>query len=138
MGYVIDTSALVAFERAEASLESSLLVEEEELFVPAIVLAELWIGVELADSEERRSSRQQRIQGFLSIVGVIPFTEEIAPTYARLYALLRARGTAVPQNDLAVAATSLHLSHTLVVGPNDESHFRQVPGLEIVVVGSER
>ena len=35
----------------------------------------------------------------------------------------------IPANDLAVAATALQLEYGVLVGPQDEAHFRRVPGL---------
>jgi predicted nucleic acid-binding protein len=35
----------------------------------------------------------------------------------------------IPSNDLAVAATALHLDFGVLVGPKDERHFRRVPQL---------
>ena len=66
---------------------------------------------------------------------VVPFTEEIALTYARLYAKLRKKGSPIPANDLAIAATAVHHGHDLLVGSCDEAHFRAVPGLRILVLG---
>ena len=49
-------------------------------------------------------------------------------------ALVRAKireGHLIPANDLAVAATALHLGFGVVVGQQDEAHFRSVPGLRV-------
>ena len=37
----------------------------------------------------------------------------------------------VPANDLAVAATALHLGYGVVVGALGEAHVRTVPGLRV-------
>jgi predicted nucleic acid-binding protein len=42
----------------------------------------------------------------------------------------------IPANDLAVAATALHLEYGVLVGPEDEAHFRRVDGLRVVVTGT--
>lgn len=41
-------------------------------------------------------------------------------------------GEPVPENDLAVAATALHLEFTVLVGLSGEGHFRRVAGLVVV------
>ncbi len=135
MGFLLDTSAVVAFERANRSLKDRCAQKGiSEIFIPAIVVAELWISVELTPEGEKRAARLQKIQSFVSSLQVLSFTEEIAPTYARLYATLRHQGMPIPQNDLSIAATAVHFNHTLVIGPADEKHFRQVPGLSLEVV----
>jgi hypothetical protein len=35
----------------------------------------------------------------------------------------------------SVAATARSLGHGVLVGPQDEAHFRAVPGLEVSVLG---
>ena len=74
MGFVIDTSALVAAERAGASWERALAgIGDEAVAVPAIVYAELLVGVELAEAPPRAASRRARIEALVSRVPVLEF-----------------------------------------------------------------
>lgn len=50
MGLIVDTSALIAWERALVAGEPVDLSFDEELALPAIVWAEALIGVRLAKS----------------------------------------------------------------------------------------
>ena len=54
MGLILDTSAIVAWERAIHSGREVDLDPSEELIVPAIVWAEALAGVRLADSPSVR------------------------------------------------------------------------------------
>ncbi len=134
MGIAVDTSALVAVERRGVSLLATLSVETDDVWIPALVLAELWIGVELADSASRRVARIRKIHALLDGAVVLSFDERVAPTYARLYAALRRAGTPIPSNDLAIGSLAVHFGHELLVGPQDEVHFRRIPGLEVRVL----
>lgn len=138
MGLVLDTSALVDLERRGAALAASIPQRTTKVFVPAIVVAELWLGIACASNATIRQRRQNKIDGLLAHVDVIPFTEDLAPTYARIYATMRQRGTPMPANDLAVAATALHYGHELLVGSAGESHFRTVPDLEVLVLSPKQ
>jgi predicted nucleic acid-binding protein len=60
MGLVIDTSALVALERS-AGPWSDGLPADERVSVPAIVYAELLVGVHLADHPRRAARRRAKI-----------------------------------------------------------------------------
>jgi predicted nucleic acid-binding protein len=40
-------------------------------------------------------------------------------------------GTMIPANDLQVAATSIHLNFTVLLGPKGNTHFEKVPGLRV-------
>ena len=137
MGIVIDTSALVELERALAADLPRGLPASEVAVIPAIVWAEALIGVRLAGSPLRAARRRAHLESLRSAIDVEPFTPEIAEHYADIYAELAARGTPIPQNDMAVAATCRHLGWAVLVGPKDEEHFRQVAGLEVVVFSHE-
>lgn len=132
MGLVIDTSALAAAERAGGAWEDALRpLEGEAAIVPAIVYAELLVGVELADSPLRAAARRAKIAALLARVPLVEFGREIAERWGELFALLSRQGALVPANDLAVAATALSLDFGVLVGPRDEAHFRRVPGLRV-------
>jgi tRNA(fMet)-specific endonuclease VapC len=135
VGLILDTSALVALERAGASLSDVLEpLAEEEVAVPAIVVAELLAGVRLADDRRRAAQRQAKIDAVLALAPVIDFGAEIAESWADLFAALERRGNRIPANDLAVAATATYLGFAVLVGPEDEEHFRRVEGLDVVVL----
>jgi predicted nucleic acid-binding protein len=135
MGLVIDTSALVALERSGGSW-SDRLPADEQASVPAIVYAELLVGVHLADHPRRAAGRRAKIEALLSVAPVVEFGPAVAERWADLYARLSRDGRLIPANDLAVAATALELGFGVLVGPRDEAHFRQVPGLRVVALSA--
>lgn len=125
----------MALERAGASLLEAIgKLAEEEVVVPAIVVAELLAGVRLADDRQRAARRQAKIDALLAVAPVVDFGAEIAGAWADHFAALERRGSRIPANDLAVAATATYLDFAILVGPEDEAHFRRVKGLEIKVL----
>jgi predicted nucleic acid-binding protein len=135
MGLVIDTSALAAAERAGGVWEEVLRpLEHEAVVMPAIVYAELVVGVGLADTPLRSAARRAKITALVARVPLVEFGREIAERWAGLFAMLSRRGVLIPANDLAVAATALHLDFGVLVGPRDEVHFHRVPGLRVEVL----
>jgi len=136
MGLVIDTSALVALERSAGSWSDGLPADER-VSVPAIVYAELLVGVHLADHPRRAAARRAKIEALLSVAPVAEFGPAVAERWADLYARMSRDGRLIPANDLAVAATAIELGFGVLVGPHDEAHFRQVPGLRVVVLSTE-
>jgi tRNA(fMet)-specific endonuclease VapC len=135
VGLLIDTSALVAVERSALDWDAALGLDEgEPVALPAVVYAELLVGVELADSPRRAAERRSRIDALASVVGIVDLGPGIAEEWARLFAALSREGALIPANDLAVAATALHLGYGVLVGPADEAHFRRVPGLRVETV----
>ena len=108
---------------------------EEAAALPAIVYGELLVGVRLADSAARASSRRAKIAALAARVPIVEFGSEVAERWAELFAALSRRGQLIPANDLAVAATALHLGFGVLVGARDEAHFRRVPKLEVRPLG---
>jgi len=135
VGLVIDTSALVALERAGKDFGTMLRrVGDEPVAIPAAVYAELLTGVTLARGAKRAAQRRARIEALVSTVGIVDFDSSIAQRWAELFAQLSRRGKLIPSNDLAVAATARHLGFGVLVGPNDEAHFRRVPALRVETI----
>ncbi len=135
MGLILDTSAIVAWERAAARNEALEMDSDEELVLPAIVWAEALAGVRLADSAKRAAQRLARLEAIRRVVGVEPFTAGTAEHHADIFAELHEKGELIPQNDIAVAATARSLGFGVLVGPRDEAHFRRVEGLDVRVLG---
>jgi predicted nucleic acid-binding protein len=135
MGLILDTSALVAWERALNAGQSVALDDDEELIMPAVVWAEALAGVRLADSAVRAARRMARLDSLRRAMEIEPFTAEIAEHHADIVAELAQSGTMIPQNDIAVAATARCFGCGVLVGPKDEDHFRRIAGLEVRVLG---
>jgi tRNA(fMet)-specific endonuclease VapC len=132
---MLDTSAFVAIERAGVSLGSALgALGDEAVALPAIVVAELLVGVQLADTAARAAQRQATVDRLLSLVPVVDFGAGIAQRWATYLANLERRGRRIPSNDLAVAATATHLGFGVLVGPADEKHFHEIDGLRVVLL----
>ena len=132
MGLLIDTSALFALERASAPWQDGLGdLGDEPVALPAIVYAEVLVGVRMAETAGRREARRVKIASLVSRAPIIDFGPEIAERWADLFADLQRAGTLIPSNDLMVAATAQHLDFGVLVGPQDEAHFRRVPDLRV-------
>jgi tRNA(fMet)-specific endonuclease VapC len=131
MGLILDTSSLVAWERARNAGQTVTLDEREELVMPAVVWAEALAGVRLADSAARAARRMAWLETLRRVMGVEPFTAETAEHHADIFAELTQNGTMIPQNDIAVAATARCLGCGVLVGPRDEAHFRRIAGLNV-------
>lgn len=139
MDLVIDTSALAALERAASGWEDALVtIGDEPAVLPAIVYAELLVGVRLADTPARAAQRRGKIDALIARVPIVDFGPEVAERWAELFATLQRAGRLLPANDLAVAATALHLGFGVLVGPQDEAHFREVPALRVETLPGRR
>jgi tRNA(fMet)-specific endonuclease VapC len=134
VGVVLDTSALIAFERVDASFERVLDAQGGgAVALPSIVLAELLVGVHLIGSREQADRARFRVEQLLARVPLVEFGRDIAERWAELVVDLRRRGELIPSNDVQVAATAIHLGFGVLVGDRDEAHFRRFDGLRVDV-----
>src|SRR5260370_26252003 len=99
MGIILDSSILVAFERRRFDLER-LLTDHSPPAVAAITAAELLIGVERADTPERRARRELFVQNILVRVPIIPFDLPQARLFAMHFAKLAHCGELIGDRDL--------------------------------------
>jgi tRNA(fMet)-specific endonuclease VapC len=136
VGLILDTSALIAWERTDDTGQPINLANEEVLVLPAVVWAEALVGVRLADTAQRAARRRAQLEALRRILDIFPFTVEIAEHYADIAAELSRAGTPIPQNDIAVAATARSLGFGVLVGPDDEAHFSKVTGLAVRVLAA--
>ncbi len=134
MGLIIDTSALIALERSLNSGQSLELERDQVYALPAIVWTEALIGVRLASDANRAARRLSRLEAIRRVTGIEDFTPLVAEHYADIFAALSKRGALIPQNDIAVEATALALGFGVLVGPNDDDHFRRIENLEVQVL----
>ncbi|HKJ90136.1 MAG TPA: type II toxin-antitoxin system VapC family toxin [Oceanipulchritudo sp.] len=131
MGLILDTSALIALERSRERADACTLEPDEIYALPAVVWAEALIGVRMAVNSSLAARRLARLEAIRRITGIEDFTDVVAEHYADIFSELSRKGTLIPQNDIAVAATARRLQFGVLVGPQDEAHFRHVSGLEV-------
>jgi tRNA(fMet)-specific endonuclease VapC len=132
VGLVLDTSALVSVERDGGDVGEALSgLGDEPTVLPAIVYAELLVGVELADTSRRAASRRAWVGALAAAIPIVDFDRRLAERWAEVRGELARRGDLIPANDLQVAATAVGLGFGVLVGSRDEAHFRRVPGLRV-------
>ena len=134
MALLIDTSALITLERRGLDASAEALTGRELFAVPTIVWAELLSGVELTKSAVQREARRARARALIAALALVEFDEAAAVRWALLFADLARSGKKIPPIDLMVAASALARGDGVLVGPDDEAHFRRVPGLRVEVL----
>lgn len=102
--------------------------------IPAIVYGELLLGVALTADPVRAAERRAKVAAVAAICPIVELGQDLAARWAHVIADLRRRGESIPSNDAQVAATALELGFAVLVGPEDEQHFRRVPGLAVRVL----
>ncbi|MDA8310749.1 MAG: PIN domain-containing protein [Actinomycetota bacterium] len=124
---MLDTSFFVATESGRALGEMEGVSETE---VSVVTLAELTVGVLMADDEER-PARVATLSAVESSWDPLPIDAEVARQFARIVASLRATGRRVPILDALVAATAIAEQIPVVTQDGD---YEAIPGVEVIRV----
>jgi tRNA(fMet)-specific endonuclease VapC len=122
--YLVDTNIVIALFAAEATM-TERLGETEEIFVPSIVLGELYYG---ARKSNRVRVNVARIDDFAARNIVLSCDTDTARRYGEVKNELRRKGRPIPENDIWIAALALQYDLTLVAR---DAHFEQVNGLRV-------
>ena len=122
---ILDTNVLIAYERG--TIDRSAL-DNDELAIAAVSVAEYRAGIELADTAERAASRARALAAIQSVVDVLPYTDATAVQYARLIAHVRRTGTPRGAHDLIIASHAAETRRT-VLTRDLKAGFAGLPGV---------
>ena len=124
--FLLDTNIVIALFAEDPSVLEHM-ERAEEVFVPCIVLGELYFGV-------RKSGRVQqnlrRIDEFAFSSAVLACDLDTAREYGEIKGALQAKGRLIPENDIWIAAIARQ--HDLTLVTRDE-HFKEVKHLKVEV-----
>ena len=128
MGLVIDTDVWVLAEKSGSPLNLTRWAHYGGAYMSAITASELLVGVERANTLERRAQRSAFVEHLLSRIPVLEFSLSVGRTHARLLA-------AVPKNltagahDALIAATAVHHRYALLT--RNVTDFTLFAGLKV-------
>ncbi|MBI4419127.1 MAG: type II toxin-antitoxin system VapC family toxin [Ignavibacteriales bacterium] len=130
MKYLLDTNICVyVINRRPGKVIARLKsCQPESVGISTIAVAELYYGCHKGD-EARRPSNLQALLLFLTPFTTVPFDERDAELFGKLKAMLRSRGEALADLDIAIAAQAA--ARGLILITNDLRHFKRVPGLKV-------
>lgn len=120
--FLLDTNIVIALF-AEDAVVKQRLIEANEVFVPSIVIGELYYG---ARKSARVRENVTRIDEFVVSNTVLPCDTETAQQYSDIKNKLLAKGRPIPENDIWIAAIAIQHQLTLVAR---DGHFHEVDGL---------
>jgi tRNA(fMet)-specific endonuclease VapC len=114
-------------ERGDESL-SAALDDADDIAVAAITVAELKVGVRLADGR-RRDQRERFVAAVLDAVSIEPYDLDVAEAHAALLAHVRRAGRPRGAHDLIIAATARARERRVVSA--DQAAFVGLPDVSV-------
>lgn len=131
MGLILDSSLLIADERAHFNLSSWLRGRPPEpVAASAITLSELWFGIEVETDAARGRRRRRWLEKTFRRLEVVVLDAGVARVHASLWAQLSDAGQMIGPHDLIVAATAMH--RRWAVATFNAAEFRHIHGLEVI------
>ncbi|WP_436764439.1 PIN domain-containing protein [Streptosporangium sp. V21-05] len=128
---ILDTGVLIAAERGRASVDA-VIGDADDVAIAAITVAELLVGVELADAA-CRPGRQAFVDEVLALIPVEEYTVDVARVHARLLAHVLRSGKTRGAYDLLIAATAATTAR-IVITMDSSAAFDDLPGVRAQVV----
>lgn len=112
-------------ERTSAPLDD-LIGDDDDVALAAITVAELLVGVELADRRRRRR-REEFVEDVLATIPLEDYDLDVARAHGRLLAHTRRSGRPRGAHALIIAATALASDRIVLTA--DADGFDGLPGL---------
>src|SRR5712691_12975872 len=122
---ILDTNILIAYERG--TIDRAAL-DDDELAVASITIAEYGTGIELADSPDRAAARARALATITSVIDVLDYTPVTAAHHARLLAHVRKTGNPRGAHDLPSAAHAAETGRPLLT-KDAKARFSDLPGI---------
>ena len=122
---ILDTTTLIAYERRRFDITA---LDEDDLAIAAVTVAEFRTGIELADSPQRAADRARVLAAVTATIAVLDYTEATAAEHGRLLAHVRRAGTPRGAHDLIIAAHAVEDSRA-VLSTDAKARFGDLPGV---------
>ena len=127
---ILDSSVLIAAERGDLEL-ADLLEGDDDVAIAALTVAELRVGVGLADGR-RREKHEYFVASAVDVLSIETYDLDAASAHAELLVHVRKSGTPRGAHDLIIAATALATDRRVVT--LDRRGFADLPGVDILEI----
>jgi tRNA(fMet)-specific endonuclease VapC len=122
---ILDTNVLIAYERGTINRSA---LDDDELAIAAVSVAEYRVGIEMADTAERAAGRARALAIITSAVEVLDYTQATATHHGRLLAHVRRSGTPRAAHDLIIAAHGAETGR-IILTHDAKARFSELPGV---------
>jgi tRNA(fMet)-specific endonuclease VapC len=126
---ILDTGVVVAAVRGQLDLRPKGIGSQDDVALPAVVVAEYLTGVELDDHPARRAAQAAFLDDLLGVVPVIDYTVDVARHHAALLAHARRTGRPRGAHDLIIAA-SARATGRILLTTDGKAGFDDLPDVE--------
>ena len=123
--FLLDTNIVIALFADEYDVVNNIS-RAESVFIPAIVIGELFYGAELSTHREKNI---RKLEEFSSACRILNCDYETAKFYAQVKSFLKKSGNPVPENDVWIAGLAIQCELPLVTR---DRHFDNIKKLKVI------
>ena len=120
--YLLDTNIIIDLFRGD-SKAIARVNQIEVIYVPVIVIGELYFGANRSNQLQKRTSEIEQLEKMVTILEISRTTAQI---YGRIKEQLLVKGKPIPENDIWIAAIAAENEMVLITR---DGHFEQVDGI---------
>jgi len=125
---MLDTTVVIAYERGTIDRSS---LDEDELAIASVSVAEYRVGIEMADTAGRAADRARALAAITAAVDVLDYTQATAAHHGRLLAHVRRTGAPRSAHDLIIAAHAAETGRT-ILSHDANARFGDLPGVTAI------
>ena len=123
--YLLDTNIIIGLFANEPSIVEKIKSVTAIIFIPSIVLGELFYG---AEQSSKKDENRKRIDELAKASLIVECDLQTARLYGKNKSQLKIKGSPVPENDIWIAALAQQHQSTLVTR---DKHFNNIEELLI-------
>ncbi len=123
--YLLDTNILIKLFAGDENV-IKWLKKAPEIFIPSIVLGELYYG---AQKSSNKKNNLTKIDELSTSSNIIPCDSGTARHYGLIKNQLKEKGKPIPENDIWIGAIALQHRLTLVT---KDVHFKEIKGMVLI------
>jgi tRNA(fMet)-specific endonuclease VapC len=126
--YLLDTCAISDFVKGNNCVLTRIKdTQPQQLAVSTVTVMEIEYGLKLHPGKAKQI--RPAIHGLLSVIHILPYTQQQAETTAEIRASLKQQGTPIGPYDLMISATAL--AQNLIMVTSNTREFERIRGLQL-------
>ena len=125
--YALDTNTVIRLFAGDQAV-LNWVTGVSELYVPCIVLGELYYGAQKFANVDANTAK---IIELSSRVKILPCNAETVRHFGRIKKTLRTKGKPIPENDIWIG--SIIMQHNLSLVTSD-THFKEIEGMKLTEI----
>jgi predicted nucleic acid-binding protein len=123
---LLDTTFLIDVERGVHLADA--IADDDDAAIAAITIAELRVGVLLADGRRRRA-RAAYVDDLIDAMPIVPYDLRVAEAHSQLLVAMREQGRPRGAHDLIIAATARSTARVVLTA--DARAFAELPDVDV-------